>query len=138
MMTAMVDDKLRALPLSEWFGFRFLERSAAEARIAFAPQREHLQTEGSVHGGVLATLADSAAVWLVQPELAAGQTMTSIEFKLNFLRAAVPERGDVEARATLVKRGRSVAVCEVDVRQGQALIAKGLFTYLLLGHEGVV
>ena len=111
--------------LSDWCGFRFLGRAATEARIAFAPQRQHLQTEGSVHGGVLATLAHSAAVWLVQPELAAGQTMTSIEFRLDFLRAALPERGDLEARATLVKRGRGVAVCEVDVRQGEALIPKG-------------
>jgi uncharacterized protein (TIGR00369 family) len=58
--------------------------------------------------------------------------MTSIEFKLNFLRPAVAGAGDLHARARIVKQGRQVILCDIEVAQGGELVAKGLFTYLLL------
>jgi acyl-coenzyme A thioesterase PaaI-like protein len=56
--------------------------------------------------------------------------MTSIDFTLNFLRPALLERGELLARAVLVKRGRTIALADVDVEQAGQLVAKGLFTYL--------
>ncbi|MCK6448139.1 MAG: PaaI family thioesterase [Planctomycetes bacterium] len=95
------------------------------------PRRELLQGHAHVHGGVLAALADTAGVWLVYPELAHGVEMTSIEFKLNFLRPATLDAGELVATAKLVKRGRTIALADVDVTQGGELVAKGLFTYLV-------
>jgi uncharacterized protein (TIGR00369 family) len=89
-----------------------------------------------VHGGIIATLADTAAVYTVQPGLGAGERMTSIEFKVNFLAGATVERGDVVARARLVRKGRTVAVVQVDVHQGEVQVATGLFTYIILPTAG--
>ena len=58
--------------------------------------------------------------------------MTSIEFKLNFLSPARPGGERLTARALVVRRGRRVGVCDVEVVQGDKLVAKGLFTYLFL------
>jgi acyl-coenzyme A thioesterase PaaI-like protein len=39
--------------------------------------------------------------------------------------------GPLAARATVVKRGQTIGLCDVDVSQGGELVAKGLFTYIL-------
>lgn len=101
--------------------------------LALPLQARFLQGQGIVHGGVLATLADSAAVLALFPRAGdAAQGLSSIEFKLNFLRPAVLDAGDVHARALVLRRGRRVGVCEVELRQAERTIAKGLFTYLYL------
>ena len=93
--------------------------------------KTYLQEGGVVHGGIISTLADSAAVYTLYPYLTENQSMTSIEFKMNFLSPALVENGDLLARANLIKRGRKIALCDVEIFQNEKLVAKGLFTYLL-------
>ena len=93
-------------------------------------RQEQLQEEGVLHGGLISAIADSAAVYAFYPDLEAARTMTSIEFKLNFLNPALPGKGSVIAQSKVLKRGRRVGVCEVEVTQSGKLIAKGIFTYL--------
>jgi uncharacterized protein (TIGR00369 family) len=118
------------MPVARLLGMRFLERTEAEAAIALPLRAEFLQVANVVHGGILATLADTAAVYLLLGGGRPERAMTSIEFKLNFLRPALLEQGELLARATLVKRGRTIALADVDVEQAGKLVAKGLFTYL--------
>ncbi len=94
-------------------------------------KRPFLQEEGVVHGGVLTTLADSAAVYTLYPFLEDGQTMSSIELKLNFLRPVFIDDGSVTAKAKLVRQGKRVALVQVNVNQARRLVATGMFTYLL-------
>jgi uncharacterized protein (TIGR00369 family) len=124
-------DPVAAMPAAAFFGFDFRERSAELARVALVPRPEFFQGQGRVHGGILATLADTAAVWLLLGPLLPERTLTSIEFKLNFVRPALAERGELVAVAKLVRRGRTVALASVDVLQAGELIATGLFTYLI-------
>ena len=83
----------------------------------------------------MATLADTCAAYLLYPKIPDGWSMTSIEFKMNFLRPAALDAGDLLSRASLVKFGRTVALCDVEVFQADSLIAKGLFTYLMLDRR---
>ena len=124
-------DPVAAMPAAAFFGFEFRERGAEHARVALAPRPEFFQGQGRVHGGILATLADTAAVWLLLGPLLPERTLTSIEFKLNFVRPALAERGELLAVAKLVRRGRTVALASVDVLQAGELVATGLFTYLV-------
>lgn len=124
------------MPAAELFGFRFADRDEREAAVGLPLRREFLQGEERVHGGVLAALADTAAVYLILGGVAASQTFTSIEFKLNFVRAVVLERGELVARARFVKRGRTIALVDVEVFQSDAIVAKGLFTYLFSERVG--
>lgn len=119
-----------AVPLNRWLGYRLVEHGPTGARVAMAPRPECLQETGVVQGGILTAVADTAAVYALWPELPAGTRMTSIELKLNFLRPALPDAGDLEAVATVVQRGRKVGVCDVAVEQGGRRVAVGLFTYL--------
>lgn len=91
---------------------------------------EIIQEKGVVHGGFLATLADTAAVYALVPDLDPDAALTSVEFKLNFLRPSVPEGGDLEARSQVIRRGRTLSLVDVDVFQEKRHVAKGLFTYI--------
>ncbi len=124
-------DPVAAMPAAAFFGFEFRSRDPQQARIALPLRPELFQGQQRVHGGVIASLADTCAVWLLLPGLLPERTITSIEFKLNFVRAAVAERGELLALARPVRVGRTVALADVDVLQGDELVAKGLFTYLV-------
>ena len=71
-------------------------------------------------------------MYALHPYLAEGERMTSIEFKINFLAAALASRGEVVATSSVAKRGRTVAVVNVNVNQGEQRVATGLFTYVIL------
>jgi uncharacterized protein (TIGR00369 family) len=121
-----------SVPVNRLFGFELKSADGGAAAVGFRPGSAHAQEYGVVHGGIISTLADTAAVYTILPDLAADERMTSIEFKINFLGGAVVERGEVTATARLVRKGRTVAVAQVDVRQGEAQVATGLFTYIIL------
>jgi uncharacterized protein (TIGR00369 family) len=118
------------VPANRYLGFRLISHSAQEAVVEMKASPDQVQETGVVHGGLLGALADTAAVYVFYPHLADDQSMASIEFKLNFLRPATVDRGPLTAHATLVRRGRNVGVCDVELTQANVVVAKGLFTYL--------
>ena len=119
-------------PINKFLNFNLLSHSKERAEISMPLKRDYIQETGVVHGGLISTAADTAAVYALYPNLPDGKTMTSVEFKVNFLRPALVENGDLTARAQVVKRGRQIGLCEVEVSQNNKLVAKGLFTYLIL------
>ena len=121
---------LARTPMTELVGYRLVSAGEGRAELALAPRDEFRQEVGRLHGGILATLGDTAAVYAIVGRLPRDRSLTSIEFKLNFLRPAELEGPELLARAQVVKLGRSVALAEVEIEQGSALVAKGLFTYL--------
>jgi uncharacterized protein (TIGR00369 family) len=124
-----------AVPANRYLGLRLLERSAERCLIAGDLRPEYAQEHGVVHGALVTAFADTACVWLFHPVLEAGQSMASIEFKINFLSPAFIDRGPLAAEGTLVRRGRRIGVAQSDVRQGHELVARGLFTYIFF-HKG--
>jgi uncharacterized protein (TIGR00369 family) len=127
-----VFDSFPSVPVNEFFGFGLLPCEGGSASVSFRPERRHTQEYGVVHGGILSALADTAAVYTVRPTLEPSAKMTSIEFKINFLAAAHPGRGDVVADAKLIRKGKSVAVVQVDVHQSDIHVATRLFTYIII------
>ncbi len=127
----MTDENFSKVPANRLFRFSLITSSDTRSEISMPLDKTYLQEGGVVHGGIISTLADSAAVYTLHPYLTENQSMTSIEFKMNFLSPALVENGDLLAKARLVKRGRKVALCDVEIFQNEKLVAKGLFTYLL-------
>src|SRR5919197_970201 len=91
-----------------------------------SPLRRSSPRSGSVVRGPRA--AASAAAWSAAEPTDAPRGAT-IGLSVDFLRAA--RAGDLEAGARVLRRGRSVCFCEVDVRLGDELVAKGLVSYKL-------
>ena len=100
------------------------------------PYREAMTTIADmVHGGAIASLVDvaaTAACW-ASPTVDPSARGTTIGLTLNYLNAA---RGqDLVATAEVIQRGRSISVCEVTVRGGDAAVARALVTYKLSGGK---
>ena len=127
----LIDEGFSKIPANRLFQFTLVSSTKDRAEISMPLDETYLQESGVVHGGVISTLADTAAVYTLYPYLTENQSMTSIEFKMNFLSPALFENGDLLAQANLVKRGRKIALCDVEVFQKEKLVAKGLFSYLL-------
>ena len=121
-----------SVPVNTLLGLVLRSHSPEGATVAMTPTAAMSQEYGVIHGGLLSTLADTAAVYALHPYLAEGERMTSIEFKINFLAAALASRGEVVATSSVAKRGRTVAVVNVNVNQGEQRVATGLFTYVIL------
>ena len=125
-----IDRAFSRVPANRHLGFRLVSQSMEEAVVEMKVNSDQMQETGVVHGGLLSALADTAAVYVFYPYLPNGQSMASIEFKMNFLRPARVDLGPLVAHSTVLRRGRKVGVCEVEVTQASMLIAKGVFTYL--------
>jgi len=91
-------------------GFEFL----GEGRCAFLMQAQefHYNPLGTVHGGVIATLLDSAAGCAVHSTLPAGWGYTSLDLTTKYLRPATVDSGRMRCEGSVINRGRTTALAE--------------------------
>ena len=87
---------------------------AEEGRVVItaAPSAEHLNPNGTVHGGVAATLLDSCMGLAVRTTLPEGVGSTTLEFKITFLRPVTPELGMLRAEGKVLMAGRRVGTAQ--------------------------
>jgi uncharacterized protein (TIGR00369 family) len=76
------------------------------------PSARHFNPMGSVHGGWIATLLDSALGCAVQTTLSAEQAYTTAELKVSYVRAVTPALGLVRAEAQVINAGRQLGFAE--------------------------
>ncbi len=99
-----------------------------ETELAIVPR--HLQQNGYVHAGVLATVGDHTAGAAAGSMVGAGEGVLTVEFKINLLRPAQGER--VRCRAQVLRAGRTLTVVEAEMfavaGSGEKLVAKSTVT----------
>ena len=101
------------------------------ARLSIKIDERHIQLLNTVHGGVIASLADSAAAWAIYGANDLEGTPVTVEMKINFLRPV--KSGRLVAEARICSKGSRIFVSDVEVKNGEGnLIAKSLVTYYLL------
>jgi uncharacterized protein (TIGR00369 family) len=124
-------------PIAVLLGFELVEVEEGRAVFAVTPQEFHYNPIGVVHGGLAATLLDSAMGCAVHSTLPAGTGYTTLEFKVNFARPITGATGRVLCEGTLIHRGRTVATAEgrVTTEDGK-LLAHATTTCLLFGKNG--
>lgn len=99
-------------PMASLMDIQLVEASKGRAVFRGVPQEFHYNPLGSVHGGYGATLLDSAMGCAVHSTLDAGDTYTTLEFKINFLRALTVDTGAVQGIGVIVHAGRTTAIAE--------------------------
>ena len=99
-------------PIAQLMGFE--GHDVEEGRIVFrcTPGEQHFNPIGVVHGGLAMTLLDSAMGCAVHSTLPAGTGYTSLEAKVNFVRAITASTGPVLAEGTVIHRGSRIATAE--------------------------
>lgn len=111
-LSKIVSGELPRPPIAGVLGFSLAE--VDEGRVVFEsePQRRHYNPIGSVHGGFAATLLDSCMACAVQSKLPAGKGYTTLEFKVNLVRALTDETGPIRAEGTAIQVGSRVGTAE--------------------------
>jgi uncharacterized protein (TIGR00369 family) len=115
-LRAIIDGTQPQPPFSELLGFHLVEASEGRAAFEGVPEFRHYNPIGTVHGGFAATLLDSALGCAIFSTLLKGDTWTTLELKLNFVRAMTKDTGPVRAEGRIIHRGRTVATSEGDLK----------------------
>jgi uncharacterized protein (TIGR00369 family) len=102
------------------------------ARVRFEAREEHLNPAGTLHGGVLATLVDTAMGTAVRSATADGDVPATSQLTVTYLRPGTP--GQVEVTARVRTRGEHLTVCEADVEQDGRSLVHAVATFALLHH----
>lgn len=112
LLQLVIDARLPRPPMAGLMDIRLVEVARGRAVFAGTPQEFHYNPLGTVHGGYGATLLDSAMGCAVHTTLDAGDTYTTLEFKINFLRALTVDTGEVNGIGVVVHAGRTTAIAE--------------------------
>jgi uncharacterized protein (TIGR00369 family) len=118
-------------PIATLIGFTPTSVEPGRVVVEMQASDRHANPMGTVHGGVLCDLADAAMGLAYASTLAAGETFTTLELKINFLRPVW--RGHLRAEGRIVHAGKSVGLTECDVTDEQhRLVARATSTCLTL------
>ncbi len=132
----MIDGELPRPPIADVLNFTLTEADEGRAVFEIEPAEYHYNPIGGVHGGVVATVMDSALGCAVQSQLPAGVGYTTLEIKINMIRAISSRTGRLRAEGRVVHGGRSTAVAEADLKDEQGRVyAHGTTTCLILRPE---
>ena len=115
-LQAIIDGTLPQPPIGETLDFHLVEAEPGRAVFAGTPEFRHYNPIGTVHGGFAATLLDSALACAIATTMKKGDVWTTLELKLNYVRAMTTETGVVRAEGRVIHRGRSVATSEGDIK----------------------
>jgi uncharacterized protein (TIGR00369 family) len=125
-----VQESVHAAPYPELIGMKFAALDFDSCRIDLELGERHL------HGGVLATLIDTATFWAGFLRLPEDAGLVNIDLKLNYLRAVAS--GHLHAEGRCLRAGRQISYAEASVYDAAGeLIAHGTSTLMALPGKGL-
>lgn len=121
--------RLSSSPALAWLEPTLEELALDSCVLGLTYRPELTNGSGTVHGGILASLADTAVAFALSTNFDGRMGFATSDMTIHFLRRV---KGDVRARARIIKKGKRVNVGEVDIvdRDGR-LVARALTTFLL-------
>jgi len=106
-------DRLQDSEFYRWAGVEVTDASPGVVEIEFEAGSQHLNLQGLVHGGILATLADTAMGLAVRTALEPGRRHVTVQLGIEFLSPG--RTGTITARGRTVKIGTQLGFAEADV-----------------------
>ena len=136
-------DYIRALqasvheaPYPALIGMTLAELAYDRCRIELTLAERHLQPFGIVHGGVLATLIDTATFWAGFLRLPEDTGLVNVDLKLNYLKAVA--RGRLRAEGECLRAGRQLSYTQASIfDEAGDLVAHGTSTLMALPGKGL-
>jgi uncharacterized protein (TIGR00369 family) len=130
-MEALLRGEVPPPPAATLLGMRLASFAPGEARVELDATGTHANPMGTVQGGVLAAIADAAMGWAYMTTLGDGESYTTVEMKVNFLRTV--RTGRISARARVKNAGRTLGLIECDVLDtDDRLVAHAVSTCMIL------
>jgi uncharacterized protein (TIGR00369 family) len=123
-------------PIAQLIGFDLVSVEPGKAVVEFQATESHANPMGTLHGGVLSDIADAAMGIAYSSNLAEGESFTTLELKINFLKPVWKAR--LFATGRVVKQGRTVGLvlCDIIDERG-SLVAHATSTCMTLSGEQV-
>ena len=131
-LRAIIAGELPPPPIATLLGFDLVEVEPGRAIFAVEPGAQHYNPIGMVHGGLAATLIDSATGCAVHTTLPAGTGYTTTDVQVRFVRPITRDTGRIECIGEVVHRGRTLATAQARVMAGERLLAHGTASLLIL------
>jgi uncharacterized protein (TIGR00369 family) len=129
----IVEGRLPLPPIAATLGFRLVDVAPGFAAFEGEPEGRHYNPIGAVHGGFAATLLDSCMACAVHTTVEKGVGYTSLELKVNFVRAITDKTGTVRAEGRVLHAGKRTATAEGRLRDAAGnLLAHGTTTCIIL------
>jgi uncharacterized protein (TIGR00369 family) len=134
-LDAMARGELPPPPVAQLLGLRLVSVGEGECVFELAVVPEHANPMGTVQGGVICALADAAMGTSYATTLGEGETFTTLELKVNYLRQVV--EGTLTATGRVVHAGRTIGLttCDVIDERGR-LVAHATSTCMTLPEVG--
>ena len=130
----MMSGELPAPPIGDLIGMRPTEVSTDYAVFEMEAGRKHANPMGTLHGGVLCDIADAAMSMAWASELGEGETFTTLELKMNFLKPVWETK--IRAEGRVIRRGKTIGLAQCDLRDGNGdLVAYAVGTFMTLRGE---
>ena len=98
--------------MGQLIGFKLVEVSEGRAVFTVTPDERHYNGLGIAHGGLAATVLDSALGCAINTMLPAGRIFTTLEMKINYVRPLRRETGEVRCEATTIHVGGRTATAD--------------------------
>jgi uncharacterized protein (TIGR00369 family) len=132
LLRAMGNGDLPRPPIMHLLGTGRLDAEEGRVVVTLEPQEYHYNPLGTIHGGVLATLLDTATGCAVHSTLPAGVGYTTLDLTTKFLRPASIASGLLTCEGTVLSKGRRTALAEARITDAKgALIAHATSTCML-------
>ncbi|HEY8347221.1 MAG TPA: PaaI family thioesterase [Symbiobacteriaceae bacterium] len=127
-------DAVKDIPFSRHLGVQTLVKEPGHVVLALDLRPEHLNSWEAAHGGIIMSLLDMAMGTSLRATTPEYRGAVTVEMKINFIN---PGKGRLVAEGRVIHQGRSLSVCEGEVRDGSGqLVAKAMGTFKLLAPKG--
>jgi uncharacterized protein (TIGR00369 family) len=132
LIRGIMEGKFPGPPIAKALGFWIDAVEPGKVAFAYEPVFDHYNPLGSVHGGVAATLLDSVMGCCIHTMLKAGTGFTTVEIKINYVRAMTEKTGRVRAEGKVINLGSRIATSEGRLTDDAGkLLAHGTTTCLV-------
>lgn len=130
-MEMMISGKIPPSPIAQLIGFTMPSIQPGRAIVEFEAGKQHSNPMGTLHGGILCDIADAAMGVAYASLLAEGETFTTLELKINFLKPFWT--GKLIAEGRVISAGKTVGMADCNVRdENNRLIAHASSTCMTL------
>jgi uncharacterized protein (TIGR00369 family) len=132
LFKGLLEGRFPAPPITKVLGFRVSEVEAGRVVFDYTPVYDHYNPLGTVHGGIAATLLDSVMGCCIHTTLKAGIGYTTVEIKVNYVRAMTDKTGPVKAEGRVINVGSRIGTSEGKLHDSAGkLLAHGTTTCLI-------
>ncbi|WP_134220473.1 PaaI family thioesterase [Pelotomaculum sp. FP] len=126
-----VSGEVAAPPVAQLVGFRVTDVEEGKGTIEFEATKSHANPTGTLHGGILCVIGDSAMGLAYASALELDESFVTLELKINYLRPVW--EGKLLATGRIVQKGKTIGLVEFDIIDDkEKLVARGSGTFMTL------